>query len=223
MNLEEKTASTTCEKKQSNKTISQMEKGIKSMSLKEKINGARKYMSVPKNNANSFLKYAYRNVEDLFELLAVVEEHFRFNYNFVHEDLQYCEGMYKISYEVHIVDLDSPEVIKTTMDVPFSPDQRKDSKLDPTQVFGGILTYARRYIISRDFQVRCGLANLDFDSDEQTQKRLEADAQENRELKAIIDKATSIEELNEVANRIKNCTDNSLKEVARKKYRSLKK
>lgn len=135
----------------------------KTLALKEKIINIRRDMNIDKNNKNDFGKYTYRSVEQIYSKLVPLLEKHRINYSITKETAQFVGQFLIIHYEAQFVDLDSDEVLTTEMDVPMVSFEKKG--MDSNQVYGCLLSYSRKYIICRDFQIRAGLDELDSDSE----------------------------------------------------------
>lgn len=155
------------------------------MKLQEKITNARADMNLAKNQKNNFGNFSYRSIEDIWEKLVSVCEKHKITYtitkeealqnsftNFATSKTDYLKngesketeqkGFFIIfHFEAEFCDCERNEKIVTSMDVPWTSFERKG--MDSNQVFGAFLSYNRKYLVCRDFQIRAGLTELDSD------------------------------------------------------------
>lgn len=189
-----------------------MEKEIKKLSLLEKINKAREDMSLAKDQKNNFGNYNYRNIEQIWERLVPVCSKNRLAYGITKETTKTENGILIIHYEATFYDLDSNETLTTLLDIPMTEFSKKG--MDSNQVFGSLLSYSRKYIVCRDFQIRAGLAELD--NDDEIQRILTAIEQCKTQAE-VIALRPQIDKIAEQSNKDK------VAKAANEKYMSLKK
>lgn len=189
-----------------------MEKEIKKLSLLEKINKAREDMSLAKDQKNNFGNYNYRNIEQIWERLVPVCSKNRLAYGITKETAKTENGILIIHYEATFYDLDSNETLTTLLDIPMTEFSKKG--MDSNQVFGSLLSYSRKYIVCRDFQIRAGLAELD--NDDEIQRILTAIEQCKTQAE-VIALRPQIDKIAEQSNKDK------VAKAANEKYMSLKK
>lgn len=190
-----------------------MEKEMKKLSLLEKINKAREDMSLAKDQKNNYGNYNYRNIEQIWERLVPVCEKNRISYSITKETVKdVSDNRLIIHYEAMFLDLDSQDTLTTEMDVPMTEFAKKG--MDSNQVFGSLLSYSRKYIVCRDFQIRAGLAELD--SDDEIQSILTA-IEQCKKKEEVIALRPQIDRIAEQANKDK------VSKAANEKYMSLKK
>lgn len=189
-----------------------MEKEMKKLSLLEKINKAREEMSLAKDQKNNYGNYNYRNIEQIWERLVPVCSKNRLAYGITKEAAKTENGILIIHYEATFYDLDSGETLTTELDIPMTEFAKKG--MDSNQVFGSLLSYSRKYIVCRDFQIRAGLAELD--SDDEIQSILTA-IEQCKTQKEVVALRPQIDRIAEQANKDK------VSKAANEKYMSLKK
>lgn len=190
-----------------------MKKEMKKLSLLEKINKAREDMSLAKDQTNNFGNYRFRNIEQIWERLVPVCEKNRISYSITKETVKdVSDNRLIIHYEAMFWDLDSQDTLTTEMDVPMTEFAKKG--MDSNQVFGSLLSYSRKYIVCRDFQIRAGLAELD--SDDEIQSILTA-IEQCKTQKEVVALRPQIDRIAEQANKDK------VSKAANEKYMSLKK
>lgn len=190
-----------------------MEKEMKKLSLLEKINKAREDMSLAKDQTNNFGNYRFRNIEQIWERLVPVCEKNRISYSITKETVKdVSDNRLIIHYEAMFLDLDSQDTLTTEMDVPMTEFAKKG--MDSNQVFGSLLSYSRKYIVCRDFQIRAGLAELDSDVEIQSILTAIEQCKTQEELLAL---HPQIDRIAEQANKDK------VSKSANDKYISLKK
>lgn len=190
-----------------------MEKEMKKLSLLEKINKAREDMSLAKDQTNNFGNYRFRNIEQIWERLVPVCEKNRISYSITKETVKdVSDNRLIIHYEAMFLDLDSQDNLTTEMDVPMTEFAKKG--MDSNQVFGSLLSYSRKYIVCRDFQIRAGLAELDSDVEIQSILTAIEQCKTQEELLAL---HPQIDRIAEQANKDK------VSKSANDKYISLKK
>lgn len=190
-----------------------MEKEMKKLSLLEKINKAREDMSLAKDQKNNFGNYHYRNIEQIWERLVPVCEKNRISYSITKETVKdVSDNRLIIHYEAMFCDVESQDTLTTEMDVPMTEFSKKG--MDSNQVFGSLLSYSRKYIVCRDFQIRAGLAELD--NDDEIQRILTAIEQCKTQAE-VIALRPQIDKIAEQSNKDK------VAKAANEKYMSLKK
>ncbi|MBR1773923.1 MAG: ERF family protein [Bacteroidales bacterium] len=140
----------------------------KKLSLMEKINKIRMEMNIDKNNKNDFGKYNYRSVEQIYSKLVPLLQENNLNYSIIKETAQQCGNFLVIHLEARFEDLENGRAMTTEMDVPMTCFEKKG--MDSNQVYGSLLSYSRKYIICRDFQIRAGLDELDSDSNQTSER-----------------------------------------------------
>lgn len=133
------------------------------MKLQEKITKARADMSLAKNQKNNFGKFSYRSIEDIWERLVSVCEKQKITYTIIKEEAEIKGSFLCFHFEAEFCDNESEEKITTSMDVPMTSFEKKG--MDSNQVFGAFLSYNRKYLVCRDFQIRAGLTELDSDEE----------------------------------------------------------
>ncbi len=133
------------------------------MKLIEKINNARADMSLAKNQKNNFGGFSFRSIEDIWERLVPVCEKHKITYSITKEEADVKGNFLVFHFEAEFKDCESDETLTTTMDVPMTSFEKKG--MDSNQVFGSFLSYNRKYIVCRDFQIRAGLSELDSDEE----------------------------------------------------------
>lgn len=146
-----------------------MEENNKKYSLMEKINNIRIDMNIDKDNKNNFGGYNFRSVEQIYSKLVPLLQKHSLNYSITKETAQQVGNFLIIHYEAVFIDLeDENNMLRTEMDVPMTCFDKKG--MDSNQVFGSLLSYSRKYIICRDFQIRAGLDELDSDSNNNSER-----------------------------------------------------
>lgn len=133
------------------------------MKLQEKITNARADMSLAKNQKNNFGNFSYRSIEDIWERLVSVCEKHKITYTITKETAEIKGSFLCFHFEAEFCDCESEEKITTSMDVPMTSFEKKG--MDSNQVFGAFLSYNRKYLVCRDFQIRAGLTELDSDEE----------------------------------------------------------
>lgn len=205
------------------------------MKLQEKINNARRDMSLAKDKKNNFGNFSYRSIEDIWERLVSVCEKHKITYtitkeeavqnsftNFSTSKIEYLKngeiketeqkGFFIIfHFEAEFCDCESEEKITTSMDVPMTSFEKKG--MDSNQVFGAFLSYNRKYLVCRDFQIRAGLTELDSDEEINT-------------IVTKIDQCQTVEEVLALRPMIEKIKESQNKDkasrLANEKYKELK-
>lgn len=97
------------------------------------------------------------------------------------------------------------------MDVPMTSFEKKG--MDSNQVFGAFLSYNRKYLVCRDFQIRAGLTELDSDDEINT-------------IVTKIDQCQTVEEVLALRPMIEKIKESQNKDkasrLANEKYKELK-
>lgn len=97
------------------------------------------------------------------------------------------------------------------MDVPMTSFEKKG--MDSNQVFGAFLSYNRKYLVCRDFQIRAGLTELDSDEEINT---IYNQIEQCQSVEEVIALKTAIDNIKEPQNKDKaRC-------LANQKYTELK-
>ena len=188
----------------------------KKLSLMEKINNIRMDMNIDKDNKNNFGGYNFRSVEQIYSKLVPLLQKHKLNYSITKETAQQCGNFLVIHYEARFEDLENGRAMQTEMDVPMTCFDKKG--MDSNQVFGSLLSYSRKYIICRDFQIRAGLDELDSDSNQNS---------EREEFALQIEMCNTSDEVtdlmkNEMPKLKYNSKNQELRNFAIKKYHELK-
>lgn len=131
--------------------------------LQEKITNARADMSLAKNQKNNFGNFSYRSIEDIWERLVSVCVKQKITYTITKEEADIKGNFLCFHFEAEFYDCESEEKVVTSMDVPMTSFEKKG--MDSNQVFGAFLSYNRKYLVCRDFQIRAGLTELDSDDE----------------------------------------------------------
>lgn len=205
------------------------------MKLQEKITNARADMSLAKNQKNNFGNFSYRSIEDIWERLVSVCEKHKITYTITKEEaLQNSFTNFSTSkidylkngesketeqksffiifhFEAEFCDCESNEKIVTSMDVPMTSFDRKG--MDSNQVFGAFLSYNRKYLVCRDFQIRAGLTELDSDDEINT---IYTKIEQCKTLEEVVGLKTFIDKIKEPENK------NKASRLANEKYMEIK-
>ncbi|MDO5760370.1 MAG: ERF family protein [Bacteroidota bacterium] len=179
--------------------------------LNEKITNARADMSLAKNQKNNFGNFSYRSIEDIWEKLVSVCEKHKITYTITKEEAEMKGNFLVFHFEAEFCDCESEERISTSMDVPMTSFEKKG--MDSNQVFGAFLSYNRKYLVCRDFQIRAGLTELDSDDEINT-------------IYTKIDQCQTIEEVLALRPMIEKIKESQNKDkasrLANEKYKELK-
>lgn len=181
------------------------------MKLQEKINKARVDMSLAKDKKNGFGNFNYRSIEDIWEKVVPVCEKHGITYSITKEEATMQGTLLMFHFESEFADCESEEKITFSMDVPYTTFEKKG--MDSSQVFGSFLSYNRKYLVCRDFQIRAGLAELDSDDELNSIMTAIEQAQSQQE---ILNLRPKIEKIQEPVNKDK------VSRLANEKYRELK-
>ena len=97
------------------------------------------------------------------------------------------------------------------MDVPMTSFEKKG--MDSNQVFGAFLSYNRKYLVCRDFQIRAGLTELDSDDEINT---IYTKIEQCKTLEDVVGLKTFIDKIKEPQNKDK------ASRLANEKYMEIK-
>lgn len=181
------------------------------MKLQEKITNARADMSLAKNQKNNFGNFSYRSIEDIWERLVSVCEKHKITYTITKEEADIKGNFLCFHFEAEFCDCESEEKVVTSMDVPMTSFEKKG--MDSNQVFGAFLSYNRKYLVCRDFQIRAGLTELDSDDEINT---IYTKIEQCKTLEDVVGLKTFIDKIKEPQNKDK------ASRLANEKYMEIK-
>ena len=184
---------------------------MEKLNIKQKITNARADMSLAKNQKNNFGNFSYRSIEDIWERLVSVCEKHKITYTITKEEADIKGNFLCFHFEAEFCDCESEEKVVTSMDVPMTSFEKKG--MDSNQVFGAFLSYNRKYLVCRDFQIRAGLTELDSDEEINT---IYNQIEQCQSVEEVIALKTAIDNIKEPQNKDKaRC-------LANQKYTELK-
>ena len=114
------------------------------MNIKEKLGAVQKVLKAPKNQYNSFGKYAYRSCEDILEAAKplCVENGLILN---ISDEIKEVGGRIYVKATACVYDAESSEVICSS-GLAREPEDKKG--MDASQITGAASSYARKYALN---------------------------------------------------------------------------
>ena len=106
-------------------------------------------LNAPKNQFNSFGKYRYRSLEDIFEGLKPLIKKYEFSVS-VSDELVYIGERYYIKATATLRDKDN-NIIATNLG--YAREEESKKGMDASQVTGATSSYARKYAMNGLFAI----------------------------------------------------------------------
>ena len=115
------------------------------MNIREKLLNIQKELWVPKSQYNSFVKYNYRNCEDILEAVKPLLEKNKCTLA-ISDELVLIGNRYYIKASVRLADVEDPEgVVEATA---YAREEESKKGMDSSQVTGASSSYARKYALN---------------------------------------------------------------------------
>lgn len=119
------------------------------MNIYEKLIKIQNELKTPKNQYNSFGKYAYRSCEDILEGLKPILLSNKATV-FINDEIVFIEGRFYIKATVTFLDVETGEKIENSA---FAREEESKKGMDGSQVTGACSSYARKYALNGMFAI----------------------------------------------------------------------
>ena len=114
------------------------------MSVYLKLMNVQSELKAPKNQYNSFGKYAYRSCEDILEALKPVLLKHKAAV-IVTDDIVFVDGRHYVKATVKFIDAETGEVVENSA---LAREEESKKGMDACQLTGATSSYARKYALN---------------------------------------------------------------------------